>query len=71
MALAEKDHAALWAGRSRELGEPEQVYRGSTAGDAGSLKTCVGGDDLALRRLEIDEIATYSHNSKSSAMHRA
>ena len=67
MALAEKEHAALWAGRLRELGEPEPVYRGSTAGDADSLKTRVGGDDLALRRLEIDEsrdIAKYSQQLK-------
>jgi len=68
MALAEKEHAALWAARLRELGEPEPVYRGSTAGDAGSLKTRVGGDDLALRRLEIDEsrdIAKYSQQLKA------
>ena len=68
MAQAEKDHAALWAGRLRELGEPEPVYRGSTAGEADSLKTRVGGDDLALRRLEIDEsrdIAKYSQQLKA------
>jgi VIT1/CCC1 family predicted Fe2+/Mn2+ transporter len=68
MALAEKEHAALWAGRLRELGEPEPVYRGSTSGDADSLKTRVGGDDLALRRLEIDEsrdIAKYSQQLKA------
>jgi VIT1/CCC1 family predicted Fe2+/Mn2+ transporter/rubrerythrin len=68
MALAEKEHAALWAARLRELGEPEPVYRGSTAGDADSLKTRVGGDDLALRRLEIDEsrdIAKYSQQLKA------
>jgi VIT1/CCC1 family predicted Fe2+/Mn2+ transporter/rubrerythrin len=67
MALAEKEHAALWAGRLRALGEPEPVYRGSPGGDAGSLKTRVGGDDLALRRLEIDEsrdIAKYSQQLK-------
>jgi VIT1/CCC1 family predicted Fe2+/Mn2+ transporter len=63
MAAAEKDHADLWAGRLRELGEPEPVYRGKPGGAAESLKTRVGGDDLALRRLEIDEsrdIAKYS-----------
>ena len=66
--LAEKEHAALWAARLRELGEPEPVYRGSPAGDADSLKTRVGGDDLALRRLEIDEsrdIAKYSQQLKA------
>jgi vacuolar iron transporter family protein len=68
MALAEKEHAALWAGRLRELGEPEPVYRGKPAGDADSLKTRIGGDDLALRRLEIDEsrdIAKYSQQLKA------
>ena len=67
MALAEKEHAALWAGRLRELGEPEPVYRGKPGGDADSLKTRIGGDDLALRRLEIDEsrdIAKYSQQLK-------
>src|ERR1700691_3786134 len=67
MALAEKEHAALWAGRIRELGKPEPVYGGSTPGDADTLKTRVGGDDLALRLLEIDEtrdIAKYTHQLK-------
>ena len=68
MALAEKDHAALWAARLRELGEPEPVYRGKPSGDADSLKNRLGGDDLALRRLEIDEsrdIAKYSRQLKA------
>ena len=67
MALAEKAHAGLWAGRLRELEQPEPVYRGKPGGDADSLKTRVGGDDLALRRLEIDEsrdIAKYSQQLK-------
>jgi VIT1/CCC1 family predicted Fe2+/Mn2+ transporter len=68
MAQAEKDHAALWAGRLRELGEPEPVYQGKPTGDADSLKNRVGGDDLALRRLEIEEsrdIAKYSQQLKA------
>jgi VIT1/CCC1 family predicted Fe2+/Mn2+ transporter/rubrerythrin len=68
MAGAEKEHAELWAGRLRALGEPEPVYRGKPAGDADSLKNRVGGDDLALRRLEIDEsrdIAKYSEQLKA------
>jgi vacuolar iron transporter family protein len=68
MALAEKQHAALWSARLRELGEPEPVYKGSPGGDADSLKTRIGGDDLALRRLEIDEsrdIAKYSQQLKA------
>src|ERR1700691_2671784 len=67
MALAEKEHAALWAGRLRELGEREPIYRGKPSGDADSLKNRIGGDDLALRRLEIDEsrdIAKYSQQLK-------
>ncbi len=67
MAQAERDHAALWAGRLRELGEPEPVYQGKPSGDADSLKNRVGGDDLALRRLEIEEsrdIAKYSQQLK-------
>lgn len=58
MASAEKEHAALWAGRLRELGEQEPVYRGKTSGDADSLKNRVGGDDLALRRLRSMKAAT-------------
>jgi VIT1/CCC1 family predicted Fe2+/Mn2+ transporter/rubrerythrin len=68
MATAEKEHAGLWAGRLRELGEQESVYRGKTSGDVDSLKNRVGGSDLALRRLEIDEsrdIAKYSQQLKA------
>jgi rubrerythrin len=67
MATAEKEHAALWAARLQELGEPQPVYRGRQTGDADSLKNRIGGDDLALRRLEIDEsrdIAKYSQQLK-------
>jgi Mn-containing catalase len=68
MAQAESDHAALWAGRLREMGEPEPIYQGKPSGDADSLKNRVGGDDLALRRLEIEEsrdIAKYSQQLKA------
>jgi vacuolar iron transporter family protein len=67
LAQAEKEHAALWAGRLRALGQPEPIYRGRPTGDADSLKNRIGGDDLALRRLEIDEsrdIAKYSQQLK-------
>jgi vacuolar iron transporter family protein len=67
LAAAEKEHAALWAARIKELGGREPVYRGKPAGDADSLKNRVGGDHLALRRLEIDEsrdIAKYSRQLK-------
>ena len=63
MAASEKEHAALWAARIQELGGREPVYRGKPTGDADSLKNRIGGDHLALRRLEIDEsrdIAKYS-----------
>src|SRR5271170_1188159 len=67
MAAAEKEHAVLWAARIQELGGREPVYRGKPTGDADSLKNRVGGDHLALRRLEIDEsrdIAKYSRQLK-------
>ena len=63
MAASEKEHAALWAARIQQLGGGEPVYRGKPSGDADSLKNRIGGDHLALRRLEIDEsrdIAKYS-----------
>ena len=42
MATAEKEHAGLWAGRLRELGEPAPVYRGKPAGDA-RIQEAIGG----------------------------
>jgi VIT1/CCC1 family predicted Fe2+/Mn2+ transporter len=62
LAQAESHHAALWAGRIRELGGPKPAYTGKPHGDADSLPNRVGGPALALRRLEIDEsrdIARY------------
>ncbi len=62
LAREEAAHAALWAQRIRELGAPEPVYRGPVHGDADTLANRVGGPQLALRRLEIDEsrdIARY------------
>jgi VIT1/CCC1 family predicted Fe2+/Mn2+ transporter len=67
LAQAEEEHAALWAQRIRELGGEEPVYRGSPAGDADSLANRLGGIDMALRRLEIDEsrdIARYGQQLK-------
>ena len=55
LAGAEWEHAALWAGRIRELNGPEPVYKGSEHGDADSLANRAGGIQMALRRLEIDE----------------
>ena len=62
LATAEKHHADLWPRRIRELGEAEPKYAGDLSGQADSLTNRVGGVDLALRRLEIDEgrdIAKY------------
>ncbi|GAC1426827.1 MAG: hypothetical protein NVSMB62_24450 [Acidobacteriaceae bacterium] len=68
LAAAEKHHADLWAGRIRELGGAAPAYSGSRDGQAGTLANRVGGVDLALRRLEIDEgrdIAKYGRQLKS------
>ena len=63
LAPAEAPPADLWAGRLRTLGGPEPKYTGAASGQADSLLHRVGGADLALRRLEIDEgrdIAKYA-----------
>jgi vacuolar iron transporter family protein len=62
LASAEKHHADLWARRIHALGSREPTYRGKTSGEADSLTNRIGGVDLALRRLEIEEsrdIAKY------------
>ena len=62
LAMAEKHHADLWAGRIKALGGVEPQHTGKPDGRSDSLATRVGGKDLALRRLEIDEgrdIAKY------------
>lgn len=67
LADAEEHHASLWANRLSELGAPVPAYRGKRTGEAGSLKNRVGGPDLALRRLEIEEsrdIAKYGRQLK-------
>jgi VIT1/CCC1 family predicted Fe2+/Mn2+ transporter/rubrerythrin len=67
LAAAEKQHADLWAGRIRELGGREPSYTGDLSGQADSLANRIGGTDLALRRLEIDEardIAKYGKQLK-------
>jgi vacuolar iron transporter family protein len=63
MAAAEKEHADLWAARIQEIGGREPVYRGKPTGDADSLKNRVGGDHLALRRLEISQNTAASSKS--------
>ncbi|HEY4009241.1 MAG TPA: VIT1/CCC1 transporter family protein [Acidobacteriaceae bacterium] len=62
LASAEKHHADLWASRMNALGIPVPQYNGPEAGDADSLAARIGGDELELRRLELDEsrdIARY------------
>lgn len=62
LSMAEKHHADLWANRIHELGGPAPVYTGHPTGQADDLTARVGGPDLALRRLEVDEsrdIARY------------
>lgn len=70
LATAEKHHADLWAGRIKEIGGTEPQYTGSSTGQADSLANRVGGAQLALRRLEIDEgrdIAKYGKQLKALA----
>jgi len=64
LAMAEKHHADLWAGRIRALGGTEPRYTGNPDGQADSLANRVGGPDLALRRLEIDEGRDISRYGK-------
>ncbi len=67
LAMAEKHHADLWAERINELGGTEPQFSGNPNGQADSLANRVGGADLALRRLEIDEgrdIAKYGKQIK-------
>src|ERR1035437_2423621 len=62
LALAEKHHADLWAMRLTHLGSPIPEYDGSESGEAGTLANRIGGQGLALRRLELEEsrdIARY------------
>src|SRR5579863_5129931 len=68
LASAERHHAHLWAGRIQQLGGEEPRYTGAVNGQADSLANRVGGRDLALRRLEIDEgrdIARYGQQLKA------
>ena len=62
LALAEKHHADLWAKRLVSLNAPVPEYEGSEDGEAHSLANRIGGQPMALRRLELDEsrdIARY------------
>ncbi len=65
LATAEHAHADLWAGRIEALRGTAPVFRGRK--DGVSLLNRVGGSQLALRRLEIEEsrdIAKYARQLK-------
>jgi predicted membrane protein (TIGR00267 family) len=64
LALAEQHHADLWASRLTALGAPVPEYSGSEGGEADSLSIRIGGLDLALRRLELDESRDIAHYGK-------
>jgi vacuolar iron transporter family protein len=67
LAEAEAQHAAMWAKRIRELGAELPKYEGKPTGDADTLVNRLGGPQMALRRLEIDEsrdIARYGQQLK-------
>ena len=62
LALAEKHHADLWATRLTGLGAPIPDYEGQDFRAAASLASGNGAQELALRRLELEEsqdIARY------------
>jgi vacuolar iron transporter family protein len=67
MAESEAEHARLWEERIRELGDEPPVYHGKPTGEADSLVNRIGGDRMALRRLEIEEsrdIARYAQQMR-------
>ena len=55
LAKAEEHHAGLWAARIEQLQGALPKYKGPMAGEANSIASRVGGDALALRRLELEE----------------
>jgi VIT1/CCC1 family predicted Fe2+/Mn2+ transporter/rubrerythrin len=64
LALAEKHYADLWAARLTGLGAPAPQYEGSDSGEAGSLASRIGGKELELRRLELEESRDIAHYGK-------
>ncbi len=61
LADSEQRHASMWAGRIEALSGSKPAYRGSPTGEANDLSTRIGGDALALRRLELDESRDIAH----------
>lgn len=64
LALAEKHHAELWERRLKDLGAARPHYEGTEGGEADSLANRIGGPELALRRLELDEARDIAHYGK-------
>ena len=64
LGLAEQHHADLWAARLKELGAEVPEYDGTEGGEADSLANRIGGLDLSLRRLELDETRDIAHYGK-------
>lgn len=64
LALAEKRHADLWANRLTCLSAAIPEYTGSDSGHADSLANRIGGPELAMRRLELDESRDAARYSK-------
>jgi predicted membrane protein (TIGR00267 family) len=64
LAAAEKHHADLWAGRIAALGGATPIYSGPQDGAASSLPNRIGGTEMALRRLEIEEARDVAHYGK-------
>jgi rubrerythrin len=63
LADAEQRHADLWAGRINVLGGSQLTYGGPKTGQADILANRIGGLDMTLRRLELEEsedIAKYA-----------
>ena len=63
LADAEQRHADLWAERHTALGGSPLTYGGPKTGEADNLANRIGGINIALRRLELDEtqdIAKYA-----------
>jgi vacuolar iron transporter family protein len=54
LAATTKHHAELWADRIRALGGPESIYSGKASGRTESF-VGLGGVDVALRRLKVDQ----------------
>lgn len=55
IAESELHHAARWAARIKELGGPTPIYKGQPNGVADQFANRVGGQDSALRRVELEE----------------